>query len=360
MLKRIFIDNYKCCVNLDVKFDSINLLMGENGVGKSTIFEILYKLQALVCRNDDVSTLFDSSYLTRWQTSSIQKFEIEFEGNEGTYLYELDIEFNISLKRVRIRHERLWYNQNKLIDFQEGTAKLYRDNYSEGPEYPFDWTQSAVGALPARHDNTKLTWFKERLKRLIIVQINPVLIGSESSREADFLDYHCNNFVAWYRTISEDQGKVFEITNLLKNVIDGFDNFVFKPFGEHHKQLNVQCFKQEYRFHELSDGQRTLIILYMLVCYTRDKGYTLCIDEPENYVSLPEIQPWMLLVRDCCTEENLQAILTSHHPEYINYLAESTGIYFERQNDSPVRISAIPDNQNLEIADLAARGWINE
>jgi AAA15 family ATPase/GTPase len=48
MLKRIYIDNFRCLVNFELNFDSINLFLGGNGSGKSTVFEALRKLQSLL------------------------------------------------------------------------------------------------------------------------------------------------------------------------------------------------------------------------------------------------------------------------------------------------------------------------
>jgi len=50
----------------------------------------------------------------------------------------------------------------------------------------------------------------------------------------------------------------------------------------------------EYRLSDLSDGQRTLIALYTILVASTAGGentYTLCLDEPENFLALPEIQP---------------------------------------------------------------------
>ncbi|MFP4381463.1 MAG: AAA family ATPase, partial [Candidatus Sumerlaeia bacterium] len=41
MLKRLYIDNYKCFENFEVEFSNINLLLGANASGKSTVLEVL-------------------------------------------------------------------------------------------------------------------------------------------------------------------------------------------------------------------------------------------------------------------------------------------------------------------------------
>lgn len=70
----------------------------------------------------------------------------------------------------------------------------------------------------------------------------------------------------------------------------------------------------EYRFHELSDGQRALIVLYAITFLTAGQDTVLLIDEPVNYVGLREIQPWLIELSDACGGAIPQAVLCSHHP----------------------------------------------
>lgn len=70
---------------------------------------------------------------------------------------------------------------------------------------------------------------------------------------------------------------------------DLFRQFQFKfvEAGERHRVLKASFSggngDHDYRFNELSDGQRVLIALYTLIYYARSEDYTLCIDEPENF-----------------------------------------------------------------------------
>jgi AAA15 family ATPase/GTPase len=41
MLKRLYIDNYKCLVNFEFATERSRLILGANGTGKSTVFESL-------------------------------------------------------------------------------------------------------------------------------------------------------------------------------------------------------------------------------------------------------------------------------------------------------------------------------
>ena len=86
----------------------------------------------------------------------------------------------------------------------------------------------------------------------------------------------------------------------------------------------------------------------------------MCIDEPENFLALPEIQPWWGKVMDYCLENQTQAILISHHPLLINYLASNSGYWFERRDNEAARVRRITDTveEGLSVAKLIELGWI--
>jgi len=112
----------------------------------------------------------------------------------------------------------------------------------------------------------------------------------------------------------------------------------------------------EYTFEELSEGQRAIIGLYTLLHFLSGSGATLCLDEPDNFVALSEIQPFLLALRD---QERIQTLLISHHPEVINLLAPGSGLWFERVSGGPVRVRPFqaPPDAAVPAAEIVARGW---
>lgn len=372
MLKRIYIDNYKSLVNFELNVGPINLFLGPNGSGKSAVFETLRMIRDFVCGGSRIESIFTPEAKTRWQDSNIQTFELEIEGNEGLYKYELAIEHYEGRKKARIHYERLWLNNKPRLRLEPGgEVHLYRDDDSKGPNYSVDWSLSAVGGIPPRHDNTHLTWFKEQLQRFIIVQVIPSMMLEESPQEDLHPSSYLENFTSWYRYISQDQGMAFQLMSELREVLPGFGHFKFEPFGERHRLLKAYFGNGDgqdligYNFGELSDGQKMLIALYSLLCTAcADQGYKyiLCLDEPENFLALSEIQPWLTTLYDSCTSGQVQALLISHHPEYINYLlASPIGCWFERQSNRPTRVKdiSISEKEGLPISELVARGWLN-
>ena len=371
MLKRVYIDNYKSLVNVEIGLNEINLFLGANGAGKSAVFEVLKKVQDFVCVGERITRVFSPESRTRWQSSPYQTVELEIEGNGGTYKYGLEIEYKN--KRARVKSERLFFDGQLLLRFDQGDVHLYSDDSPSASTYSMDSTLSAVGMVPGRHNRKRLAWFKERLRRFVIVQIIPPMMYGESSREEPWSSSYLENYVSWYRYISQDQGLAFKLMDELKQVLPGFNHFKFERVGEKHRLLRV-FFQNEdddksligYNFDELSDGQQMLIALYSLLYAARaDKkyGYTLCLDEPENFVALPEIQPWLIQVYDSCMDGEMQSVLISHHPEFINYLlASPVGYWFARSSNRPTRVKPIDEKRDpdgLAMSELVARGWLD-
>jgi ATPase subunit of ABC transporter with duplicated ATPase domains len=115
------------------------------------------------------------------------------------------------------------------------------------------------------------------------------------------------------------------------------------------------------RFLELSDGQRALILLYAVLYFLLQEGRTVFIDEPDNFVSLDEIQPWLLSATDMVDSGSGQLVVVSHHPEIFNQWAISHGLVTERDGCGPVRVRPYspPAGLPLTPAESVARGWAN-
>ena len=87
---------------------------------------------------------------------------------------------------------------------------------------------------------------------------------------------------------------------------------------------------------------------------------TLLLDEPENYVGLQLIQPWLVELADAMRDEG-QLFVISHHPEVIDYLAADHALLFERPGGGPTRVQHNPFDRNkgLKASELVARGLVD-
>jgi predicted ATPase len=141
MIKRIYIDNFKCFVNFEFKPDSTQLIFGPNGGGKSALFDVLERLKSYVVFGSKAEKVFPAATLTAWQTLPAQLYELEIEGNGGRYGYRLVLEHIAPEQKSRAVKEELTFDGKPLFVFDGHDVDLFRDDFSPGPVFPADWSR---------------------------------------------------------------------------------------------------------------------------------------------------------------------------------------------------------------------------
>jgi len=111
-------------------------------------------------------------------------------------------------------------------------------------------------------------------------------------------------------------------------------------------------------FDGMSEGQRCLVALYTALLATQDQECSVLWDEPDNYVSLREIQPWLEEIRKVVEKPGRQCLLISHHPELINALAAEHGTLIYREDGGAARAKPFEwTDGEVPPAEIVARGW---
>ena len=372
MLTRIHIDNYKCLTNFDLRLDNLTLLAGANGCGKSAVFEVVGMIRDFAC-DERVDKLFFVDDLTRWSTKREQRFELEFEVDGGVFLYKLAIEYKPNAQRAHVTSEHLFHNSKPVFSSRDRKLQLYRDDDSEGPVYPFGQHRSALATESDDRLYSRLHRFRDLVSNFQTLCLAPNQIESGSEAESDVLVADGTNFAAWYRgQILNDPHQLQRATRRLAEILPGFAGLKLSARIGDYREL-LATFSpgddgptRSYSFDQLSDGQRALIVLYSLVfAIVPDSGSpdassnaprTLFFDEPDNYVTLPELQPWLAELEDGAGDELPQIVLISHHPEAIDFLADNT-VWLTREPESHTRIIDAKNDTGLRMSEVYARGW---
>lgn len=371
MLTRLYVDNFRALVNTDLPLARRSLLMGSNGTGKSTFGDVLTRLQWMLLGQAKTDDIFTVDTLTRWQTARQQRIELDVSGPNGAYRYEIVIEHrdgaSAEVPRTQIRREVLSLGSRPLFHFEDGSVQLYRDDHSQISDYPFDPGRSALGTIAPRNDNQKLTWFVRWLQSLAVLKPNPPAMQDLVEGDQFMLVGEATNFAAWYHAISAaDKRRDRTLHDALVDVLPGFEALNFEPAGPNRWLLRADFRgngqKLMLRFRELSDGQRALILLYSVLYFLLQEGRTVFLDEPDNFVALDEIQPWLLSATDIVDGGSGQLVLLSHHPEIFNQWAVSHGLVSEREGCGPVRIRNYTSAPGVDLtpAETVARGWSNQ
>ena len=90
VLRRLYVDNFRSLVNFELKLGQVNLLMGGNGSGKSSVFAALTALRRVV-QGEAVGEVLPAGSCTRWQTRPVQVFELEVDCAGAVFRYRVEV-----------------------------------------------------------------------------------------------------------------------------------------------------------------------------------------------------------------------------------------------------------------------------
>ena len=372
MITRLFADQYKCLVDFELQLGPLQLLTGRNGSGKTTVFDVLESLQRVISGQSLPSIEFPAGdTLTAWSDRPEQRFELTVEGNGGLYEYSLLLRHDLLKLECRVGGEELKYNGRLLLRHDGNDVELFADDGVSLQRYPVRGLASPLSEVRADERLSQIVWFRNRAGAGVhVYSPDPKRIGT-STQENHHLKRDLSNLVAWLRFSFFDQPETYNELYfvLIDEVIGGLgriENIAAPPGGP---PLQF-CFEADSEagggqagypltLNQLSDGQRMLVGLYALAILDLKPETTLCIEEPDNYLALSEIQPWLSMLRDYVESRGAQCLLISHHPDVLNYLAADSGIWLERDDSGIVRAErfAHEGDEPLTPAELVGRGW---
>lgn len=369
MMNEIYIDNFRCLTNFRIKPGNFQLWLGDNGSGKTSVLDALRYVQRLM-RGKHVEDIFNRNSLTTWDKRRDQTIGFSLMIDDEVYRYELTIEYAHQEGKQRIKREELIWEDSTFFLFDGQEAHLYRINWNtrkteEGAVFPAKSDRSVIPTIAQRDDNKPLIRFREEIEKILLIQPVPLVVEDAAASESRNLSEHAENFAQWYRHLLQEQPSIgYRATQLLEDVLPGFEQLSLREIGESRKLMatfRIEGKDRDFDFMNISDGQRQLIVLYMVLEALRAGTYsTVLIDEPDNFVSMREIQPWLENLNDICDEQDKQALIISHHPEIVNKMARGAELWFSRQAGAHVVVKPFPKVADLPPAEAMARGWENE
>jgi len=353
MIKRIYADNFQCLGNFEFRPGQMNLLLGENGSGKTSLLEVLIRLRDLVIGGSAVAAQFATHTKTIWDQRNTQSFELDVEASGSIFSYRLEIQHPPPDRpeKPQIKGEYVDFDGKPLFRYSDGQVRLFEEDHSPGAQFPFKAEHSFLPNLESH--NGKLQTFKTFMAGISGFQLNPFALDPFTQQDQRHLRANGANFASWLRNLSEEKPRAkAQCEEHLSEIIPGFQNFRFLPAGEH-KLLLVDFSRDDEQgyslpFNRLSEGHRILSMLYAIAYGLIGSASVLCFDEPENFISLVEVQPWLQTLRDLTEERGGQVLLISHHPEVIDYLAADSAFRFERSSSELTRAGEwIPDPSKI-------------
>jgi len=357
MLSRLYIDNYKCFQNFELRLGSEHLFLGPNGTGKTTLFEVIWSLRRFVLGESGTHELFPDTSRTRWDKRSRQTFELELEAAGTRYAYRLEVDRDPGDPRPDIHREILRAGDKVVLESRRGEATF------NGPEGKVDrgFVSSSRSSLPLAPPGRfpEVEAFVASVGSVWSVRVDPLRMVARSEVEAELLNPDLSNFSSWYRSAIQERSEFAgKVTESLRAIWEDLGGLRSVSAGEGVRILKAEWTRPvpaSYSLDELSEGQRALVGLYAVMHWLEDRNATLLLDEPDNFLALREIQP---LMNSLSEKDRLQRLIISHHPDIIDLKARSRGITFERTPEGHVRASRFSSTEaSLLPSEVIARGW---
>jgi predicted ATPase len=358
MLTNIYIDGFRHFKNFDLKpHQQATLLSGLNGTGKTTIVEVVNRLQLFLADSLPVTSLCNPADIPKWELkeygSSSSTLGIDLEVGGKSYSYEVEVKHNFKNSMCRVDREILKIGDTRIFSSAGGNADVVSDDNRKF-NFPVDWT--FTGLIVAERKNSKIREFIQVIKDSIFsVSINPFAISSSHQEHEQILNLDGSNFSAWYDYLLDKQiAVIVKIFSEISSFIPGFKQFIFDKEGKSKEIVaDISISKtQSYRlpFENLSHGQKVLCLLHLLIRVCPENS-TILIDEFENFLSPVELQPLYDAAQDAFEERNIQFIFVSHHHKTMNWFQDSAIILSFSGNSSFVRVENFSPNNGISIAE---------
>jgi AAA15 family ATPase/GTPase len=365
MLTRIHIDNFRSFVNFEYRPEKKQLLLGANGSGKSSLLSAIRYLKQFVKGDENP---FTQSTRTRWQDRPLQVVEIEALLDGKKYEYRVEIRFETETRQQSVNLESLKVSGTPVFELANGDLHFSQNYRSQVITVPFETNKSAlhISQLSNSHVRRFVKWMETI--HCFRIDAYPGTMDESADSEESQPDYELDNLAGWYRHLVQAHPEEnLRFLNSMKEALEGFQALRFSSDEDGVRKLRADFTaptnkKINYSISELSEGQRCLIALYMILHFLIAKGHTVFIDEPDNFIALREIQPWLLAAEEAVEDHDGQLILISHHPEMLNQWAAEHGLRFFREENGHVRTEKfkVDPHGNLQPSELIARGWEDE
>lgn len=363
-LRRFYANNYKTLVNFEVKFEDLTVIAGPNGSGKSNFLDALKGVLDYAVQDVALPTAFGGNISPLVGDGDDPELSVtvglEVGVEPDVFEYRLDFGTHPSDPRRAWRlQEAVSASGSEQLTFSAGHG--VRWVRPEG-DVRFEVGQNSILALANTVPLAAVA--KRALGAIQILRLVPSGLEERTSGSVHRLLAGGENFFQYLRHVLGSQASSRAFVEMLRYT--SLPNLTDFRFVELPDQSAIPYFDFEadgsfagsFAPQALSDGQRALIILNTLLWHMQEHPGVLLIDEPENFLSVAEIQPLLFRMLDATEEQDSQFVLITHHPEFINSVGNDAFRWFERIDGGPTQVRMLPvRGGGLPRSILVQRGW---
>lgn len=336
MLQRLYVHNFKCLENFELTFKDMPaaLLIGKNGVGKSTISQVLEIVQSIGRGTNRISDLVRLTDFAQGRSDVPIRFEIEVLLDDKPYKYVLALELPEKFRELRVFEEHLSVGGNPIYQRRAAQVTLHTGSQNREAQFSLDWHVVALPVIQEHSPKDPLRRFKLWLAHSIILAPIPELMTGKSGIDTLKPIRSASNLGNWLVGILSRYPAAYEqIKQYLTSVMPDFEDFINDDdFGGYVVRFKKNEADVRINFRDLSDGEKCFFLCAVIVAANKFYGPVFCFwDEPDNYLCISEIGFLITALRRSF-QKNGQILVTSHNSEVINKFAKENTFVLDRKS----------------------------
>ena len=347
MIEQIFIENYKSIRNAKIRLNSLNVLIGSNGVGKSNFISFFELVQAML--NQRLGSYILSRggiermlYQGRKQSDFIRSL-IDFK-NTNAFFFEIKPTIG---EKAFIEYSGDYFNTKgeKSKDYEGQWNRTWWDKSVE---------ESEILHSPKWHGG----YLRAFLKSFTVYHFHDTSINSPMRQackigDNERLRHDASNLAAYLYRLQENEPRTFRlIEGVIRSIAPYFKSFKLRPNPLSPDTITLEWDEVESDMYldanSFSDGTLRFIALATLLLQP-ELPETVIVDEPELGLHPTAINKLAALVRKASLKK--QIILATQSVNFVNCFEPQDIIVVDRENKQTVF-------HRLNTEDLAA--WIDE
>lgn len=331
MIRRLFVDNFRCFRNFELKLGSLpcTMIIGPNGAGKSSLGAVLRAFQNIGAGVADVRKLFDPVEFSLVAMQAQSRSDASAGDKSNVMRFEVDVGDGRRLWHYGFALRPMGLSFAVVDEFLDCDGNRLYDRAAQIPRF-----DSAVLLVPMLGNGTEpdevYGAFRRQLRNIMMIKPVPTRMGALVKLEERALDEDCGNFASWVVKAVLSNPRAYQIfVNYLTCVMPDFGHVSVLDVASRGR-LFMAWFKrgqdsEEFGipFDVLSDGEKCQFVAAALVAVNEVSDNVVCFwDEPDNFITTGEIG--YLLPALCHSfMKRGQLIVTSHSREAIMTYGEN-------------------------------------
>ena len=263
--------------------EDINVLLGKNGSGKSTILKLIY---ACITHDKAIFNYFENPYVTLtleniYENDNTREITISNNSAAANVDVQLINTFDVPVSKNTEGTELDTILSKLIVDFGEyiRVLKSHFDNETRADSLAIDDILKNI-ANAEQEDFNQLKNLKTKID----------IIKKEKFKRVDYFEKAINGFYKeTHKFIETDKDKPL----------------IVKMIANETTTTIIDIFK-------LSSGEKQLLIIFLTVILQGDKAFILLMDEPESSLHVE----WQAMLLDSLKglNDNVQIIIATHNP----------------------------------------------